>query len=420
MNKTGSKVLTEAREVASFFVPIDYRGQVTSSANTPKKVVVLIPTYKPTSITSKLVKDIVNFNSDVRVIVIDDCTPIDESLSMQVIQSIKSLSRRNRRITVLRTSENQLKAGALNLGLSYVHDKKINPQVVITLDDDVVITKNTINALVTALYSRPHLGVVCSRALVKNKNKNMLTRLQGLEYNGFNVTKIGDNGFLYGPLVMQGMLSAFRYTALKQVKGFDTKGLIEDYEITVRIKKAGWHAGFVNEAIAYTHVPEAWGNLWRQRVRWSYGGLLVMKSHWRYIRAVFQDFLGHFLFLSLFTLILLSFVFEKTYDSPMILIDALFAISIFHFAFSFSFGIASLLLMENRDRRDWVIRLTVFPEFVYSNLLSLILVGSYMFYLFHFTFEKAYQMIPRLFKLQARGDRIFKKLGYSLAWGTRA
>jgi len=43
--------------------------------------------------------------------------------------------------------------------------------------------------------------------------------MQGLEYHSFNVSKIADNGFVSGPLVMQGMLTAFRMSLLEQTDG---------------------------------------------------------------------------------------------------------------------------------------------------------------------------------------------------------
>lgn len=416
----GSKITHGTREAASFFVPKNSSLVSSAPKIVEKRVVALIPTYKPTKTTLRLVQDVLEYNPNIRVIVIDDSTPRDSAESMKVLTAIKSLSKKDSRLELLRTPTNRMKAAALNFAFARVLKSTPAPQVVVTLDDDVVITPDTISQLASALYSSPKLGVVCSKALVKNKNKNILTRLQSLEYNGFNITKIGDDGFLYGPLVMQGMLSAFRFAALKQVKNFATHGLIEDYEITVRIKKAGWNSGIAPSAVAYTHVPEDWGHLWRQRVRWSYGGLLVLKEHWKAFFAIFQDIIGHILFMSLFILIIFSFVFEKTYDSPAILIDALLVIGIFHFAFSFAFGLVSLFLMPHSDRKDWVLRATIFPEFVYSNVLSLILMGSYVFYMFHYMFEKAYQMVPRLYALHKRGDRVFKKFGYSLAWGTRA
>ena len=74
------------------------------------------------------------------------------------------------------------------------------PDVILTLDDDVVISPTTVQNLVAELMSGTNLGAVCSQCAVLNKNKNILTRLQGLEYLGFNATRLADEGFYGGPV----------------------------------------------------------------------------------------------------------------------------------------------------------------------------------------------------------------------------
>jgi cellulose synthase/poly-beta-1,6-N-acetylglucosamine synthase-like glycosyltransferase len=406
-----------AATAASFFVPIS-GPKIAPSTLKNKKITAIIPTYKPDQVTVKLIQDLLSLKENLQVIVIDDSTPTDEKASMRILKKMVDIAKTNKRLILLQTSFNHLKAAALNVGLFYIESQKVKPHVVITFDDDVVIAKNTITEMVKALYTDPKLGVVCTKAYVKNKNTNLLTRLQNFEYQGFNMTKISDNGFLFGPLVMQGMLSAFRYAALSKVKGFDTDGLIEDYEMTVKIKKAGWNSAIARKAIAWTYVPEKWGDLWRQRVRWTYGGLHVMKNNWKSFSTIYQDLVGHVIFLSLLTLVALSFVFQKTFDTPILLVSALFVMALIQFVLSYTITVLMLTGYPEKDKADYILKLSILPEFVYSNVLSVILLGSYLFFLFNSLSKR----IDKFFSVnvQKNGSLIFNKLGYTAAWGTRA
>lgn len=405
-----------------FFVPKRSKYKTFKDILALKKTIAIIPTFCPSPITYKLVADLLNWHPELEVIVVDDSTPLTykNRKSVNVLNNLKKLAGKNKRLKLLRTPQNKLKAGALNFGIEYIQKQNKNPHVIVTFDDDVAINKDTLLHVVSSLYGRPHVGVVCSMSKVRNKNVNILTRLQALEYHGFNITKIADDGFLYGPLVMQGMLSAFRYEAIKQVNGFTTGHLIEDYDITVRIKQSGWHAGIASSAMAWTDAPHTLSQLWKQRVRWSYGGIGVVKNSWRSTYTVFQDLVGHALFLVLFALIIASFVIPNNEIASPAIITALVIIAVLHFVISFSFNVLTLITYPERDKFDWIIKLSILPEFIYSNILTLILLGSYIYFVFNSASKRLVKVSPKLKKFQTAGLNVFQKLGYSMAWGTRS
>lgn len=412
--------LHAGRKAASFFVPLPVVSVENTGASQMNRTAILIPTYKPNPITYKLIKDVVTFYPKMQIVVIDDNTPLSDKPSAKVLANIRALQKETRKLTLLRTPHNHLKASALNFGLEHLTNQKIKPAIIITVDDDVVINKDTFTHLISALETNKHIGAVCSMARVKNKKKNLLTRLQSLEYHSFNITKISDNGFLHGPLVMPGMLTAFRFTVIKDIKGFSSDKLLEDYDITVRVKKAGYRTAIITKAVAWTYAPESLQALAKQRIRWSYGGLIVVKDFYRSGSAIFQDLIGHVLFVSLFTLVILSFIFSEGDTSPAMLIAALIGVALLHFIFAFLFNVITLKTYPERDKKDWMIKLSLFPEFAYSNLLSGILIGAYLFLIFNLVSQAVVKRLPILFALQKIGLKGFSKFGYSSAWGTRS
>lgn len=384
-----------------------------------KKIAAIIPAYKPREATYALIESLLKWYDEISVVLIDDCTP-QISDSYYVINKIRKLSQQDSRLTYLRTPVNKLKAGALNFGLAYLWALPEKPQVVVTFDDDVRITPTTLYEMVHELYSKPRLGAVCSQTRVINKDVNILTRLQALEYQSFTVTKVADNGFLKGPLVMQGMLTAFRMRAIQQVKGFTPGHLIEDYDITVRMKKKGWKVAIAKDAQAWTDVPEDFSSLWKQRIRWGYGGLQVLQEYGNHVTIVFQDLLGHFMFVMLFLLVGLSFLFTSDGSGFPYLPYMLVIVATGQFILSFIFNYIIIRSYDERDWKDWVLKMSIIPEFLYCNALSLMLLGSYLYFIYNNTVGKIAKRFKFFVKPYRLGLRGFEKLGYSLAWGTRA
>lgn len=380
------------------------------------RITAIVPTYKPKALTVRLIQDLLRSSERMHVYVVDDCTPQKDGSDM-IFKRIQTMSKR---VTLLRTPGNMLKAGALNYALSYIHAKgRDAPDVVLTLDDDVVIAANTVKNLVTELMSTPELGAACSQCRVLNKNKNFLTRLQGLEYLGFNAIRMADEGFFRGPLVMHGMLTAFRAEALREAQGFEEGHLIEDYEITTRLKGRGWGVKLAVNAPAWTNVPETFSALWRQRTRWLYGGIVVV-AQTKHFLAVLQDLIGHgAFFATIFAIDLLIIVKGEGYFSPFIA-QWIIALSLLQFFMWYAFQTWLMRMYEEKDGYDWALRLAILPEFIYSNLLTVVQIGAYFFLFFNIVKrmlkETSNHVLRNLFALITRGFHI---CGYTERWGTR-
>ncbi len=400
----------------TFFFPA--RHTRTPFAYEQTNICAIVPTHAPGEITLKLIEDLLASDKNLFVFVVDDCTAPSNVESTRIFQKIATLSSR---VTLLRTPVNKLKAGALNYALKYIFDDHgaYTPDVILTVDDDVAIAPQTVRNLVTELMSDDVLGAVCSQCRVFNKNKNLLTRLQALEYVGFNAVRLADEGFLRGPLVMHGMLTAFRASALKDAKGFKEGHLIEDYEVTTRFKAAGWSVKAAANAPAWTIVPETFSKFWRQRTRWSYGGITVVAGVTR-PSAIFQDLVGHILFLATVTMVIILLLTDSSGYVPSIIAQWIIGLSFFQLAIWYAFQLWLMRRYKEKDKYDWMLRLSLLPEFVYGSLTTLVLIGSYSFSLFnvlrHFVLEKSEGSLK---SFSHAGRRFFRLIGYTERhWGT--
>lgn len=406
--------------IKTFFKP--GRFTIQKASGNPS-VTVIIPSYSPENLTLSFVRDIAAYHPDYQVLLVDDSTPASHTEAHQILTEAARLSST---VTVLRTPTNKLKAGAINYALEYLQKHGKVSDIIVTADDDVHINEETIPALITALSNTKELGAVCSQSYVLNKNINLLTRLQALEHLGFNVARLADEGFFYGPLVMPGMLTAFKAEALLSVGSFDEQCLIEDYQMTVRLKERGWHVAMIGASHAGTTVPETVKQLWKQRVRWIYGGLTVASKAAK-ASTVIQDMIGHVLYLSTFALILLSLFFSGIMHGMgpprghvfHLITTGILTIALVQLGIGYIFQLWMMRLEPGRDYKDWIIRILLVPEFVYANALSLILIGSYLFF--------AFNKLSQKFSLKNNRSPIFinwiktgfGKLGFTETWGTK-
>jgi hypothetical protein len=97
------------------------------------------------------------------------------------------------------------------------------------------------------------------------------------------------------------------------------------------------------------------------------------------------------------------------------LVSLILFVAYLHFSVAYYFNIFTLRYYKNADWTDRGIRLTVIPEFIYSNMLSLVLIGAYLFYLYN----KSIGKISALNRFYKQGLSVFSRFGFSLSWGTK-
>ncbi len=417
--QTYRNIRTSLGNLIKGFINIIYPYENTQdckAADTSNKVWALIPSYKPQSTTVDLINNLLEYNKKLNVLVIDDATPVG---SKKVINKIKKMAKSEPRLHFIRNKVNKLKAGSLNYGIKYLNDLKTPPKFVIATDDDSYIVPDTIDKLLAALLKHPSYGAVCSAATVKNKNVNLITRLQGLEYHNFNISRAMDEGFFKGPLVMHGMLSMFRFEALNAIGGFTENHLIEDYDVTAKLKTIGWNVGFVENARASSDAPTTFSNLWKQRVRWYYGGLSVLATYLRNPIVIIQDVFGHFTLLTSYILIAVSYFLGRYTETNNDWIFILIILAVANFVLPTLFSIYSLRYYKDKDWVDILIRVSIIPEFIYANVLSAVLLGAYIYFIYIRVIRIYLRKNNTGVTITAKLDRLFGHIGYSLGWGTR-
>jgi cellulose synthase/poly-beta-1,6-N-acetylglucosamine synthase-like glycosyltransferase/peptidoglycan/xylan/chitin deacetylase (PgdA/CDA1 family) len=188
---------------------------------------------------------------------------------------VEALMPRDPRIRLI-NQPNSGKWAALNNGTGLAQG-----DILVTLDADTVFTPETVANLVRQFAVDPdgRLGAVAGVVRVGNRERNLLTRWQGLEY----LTQIGVERSAYAQLgavpIIPGACAAWRKTAVTEVGGYSNSTLAEDCDLTLSLHQAGWRVSQDDEALAYTEAPDHADALLAQRIRWTFGTLQAIFKH---------------------------------------------------------------------------------------------------------------------------------------------
>ena len=139
--------------------------------------------------------------------------------------------------------------------------------IIVNLDADCSYDYNAIELLLQP-FSDPKVGATCGNIAVRNSHATCITSWQAVEY--LMSINLGKRALDLLDLVVcaSGAFGAFRAKALWQV-GINEPGPGEDFDVTMRLRRAGWKIRFVGESWCMTDAPESVVAIIRQRRRWD-------------------------------------------------------------------------------------------------------------------------------------------------------
>jgi cellulose synthase/poly-beta-1,6-N-acetylglucosamine synthase-like glycosyltransferase/peptidoglycan/xylan/chitin deacetylase (PgdA/CDA1 family) len=329
-------------------------------------VVVVVPAYNEAIGIERAIRSLAASDyPDFEVVVVDDGSTDDTAAIVEGLAL--------ERVRLLRKT-NGGKASALNAGI----DASSAP-VVVMVDGDTVFEPDALRRLVQPLGD-PTVGAVSGNTKVGNRG-GLLGRWQHIEYvTGFNLDRRMYEVLQCTPTV-PGAIGAFRRDALLEVGGVPGDTLAEDTDLTLAIGRTGRRVVYAEDARAWTEAPSSFGDLWRQRYRWSYG---TMQAVWKHKRALLtrdprERRIGR---LALPYMILFQIVLPI--GAPLIdlfaLYGLLFSNAVPVLAFWLGFNALQLLLatfafrMDNEPLRPlWALPL---QQFVYRQLMYVVIIES--------------------------------------------
>lgn len=246
------------------------RHTPTPSGHEPS-VTIVIPAYNEEQVIEQCIqKALLSEYPDFDIIVVDDGSTDDTYLKAASF-SYHPL------VTVLK-QPNRGKAAALNAALD-----EAQSDILICIDADSQIAPDAVR-LLAAHFENPNVGAVAGKVVVGNR-RNLLTRLQALEYITSQAIERRAKEHLNAITVVPGAIGAWRTTALMEAGIFSTETLTEDADMTMAVIRSKYKVLYEDRAIARTEVPASLRGLMTQRLRWSLG---MMQAGWKHLGATIE------------------------------------------------------------------------------------------------------------------------------------
>jgi len=245
-----------------------YRKKVGEKPKPPKKlptVSLIIPAYNEQATIARTIKNVLSLNypkEKLEIIVVDDGS------TDKTYEKAKQFAKLGIKVF---TKPNGGKASALNFGL-----KHAKGEIVGVVDCDTTLEKDALLRAV-AYFDSPKVASVTSRIL-QRKKKALRERWLDIELKlTAYLRKLSE--YLNIITATPGPLSLYRRKVLLKVGGFDEKSILEDNEIAWRLIYHGYRIKMAYDSKTYTNLEYKLKRWWKQRTRWSIGGLQIVQKY---------------------------------------------------------------------------------------------------------------------------------------------
>ena len=84
-------------------------------------------------------------------------------------------------------------------------------------------------------------------------------------------------------IIFAGTMGLIRRSVLDEVGGWDERIITEDAEISLRVLARGYRSVYLPKAYGRGIMPLTYEGLRKQRFRWAFGGIQILRHHWRTI-----------------------------------------------------------------------------------------------------------------------------------------
>ena len=168
------------------------------------------------------------------------------------------------------------KSGALNFALTVTDPRA---EVVAIVDADYLVEPNWLRAT-APLFADERVGFVQSPQDYREWEPAAYYRRLYHSYGYFFAvsqrSRDERNGAIFG-----GTMGLVRRAALEAAGGWDEWCITEDAELSLRLLKAGWSGRHVDTSYGKGIMPLTFEALKKQRFRWCFGGVQILRMHWR-------------------------------------------------------------------------------------------------------------------------------------------
>ena len=168
------------------------------------------------------------------------------------------------------------KAGALNYALA-----RTSPEagIVAVIDSDYLVARDWLRDLVP-IFRAPRIAIVQAPQDYRDAGESAFKAMCHAEYRGFfyigMITRNERNA-----IIQHGTMTLIRKGVLVQADGWAEWCITEDAELGLRVFEEGLEAAYIPKSYGYGLMPDTLADYKRQRFRWAYGAVQILKHHAR-------------------------------------------------------------------------------------------------------------------------------------------
>ncbi|MCB1755825.1 MAG: glycosyltransferase [Gammaproteobacteria bacterium] len=166
------------------------------------------------------------------------------------------------------------KAGALNFALRHTDPEA---EIIAAIDSDYLVDPQWLAETVPA-FENPNMAIVQAPQDYHDGDSSLFKAMINAEYQGFfhigMVTRNERNA-----IIQHGTMTMVRQRVLREVDGWAEWCITEDSELGLRIFALGYEATYIPRSYGQGVMPDTFLNYKKQRFRWAYGAVLILRHH---------------------------------------------------------------------------------------------------------------------------------------------
>ncbi len=167
------------------------------------------------------------------------------------------------------------KGGALNYILPHT---AADAEVIAVIDADYCVNRNWLKHMVPH-FADPQIAVVQSPQDYRDGESSLFKRLCYAEYKGFfHIGMVTRND--RDAIIQHGTMTMIRRSVMDDLRWADWT-ICEDAELGLRVFKQGHSAAYAHDSFGQGLMPDTFIDYKKQRFRWAYGAVQIMKGHAR-------------------------------------------------------------------------------------------------------------------------------------------
>jgi cellulose synthase/poly-beta-1,6-N-acetylglucosamine synthase-like glycosyltransferase len=169
------------------------------------------------------------------------------------------------------------KSGALNYALRELTDERA--EVIGVVDSDYQLKPGFLRRC-APLFADPWVGFTQAPQDYRGWSRSKYYRRLYYSYSYFFAVSQPSRNERDGA-IFAGTMGLIRRVALEELGGWDEWCITEDAELSLRLLRSGWSGLHVDESWGRGIMPLTFEALKGQRYRWCFGGIQILRMHWR-------------------------------------------------------------------------------------------------------------------------------------------